>query len=379
MVIINSILKEISYKFNSWVILITATQPLIFKNEEIKPLIKRKEDYFEEFNRIRFNFDLDNKPFNEFKKEANDSIKANPDKNIMFIMNTINTSKELYDHIKENLEDNEEPKIDSNGIVNTSGSDLIFLSTNIIPKHRMNRINHIKNSKNRKIIVTTQLIEAGVDISVDIIYRDLAPLDSIIQTGGRCNRNYSQDLGEVNIINLVNEKNKSFGSFVYNNILLQSTKKIITTKKEIYEKDFINFPEKYYKELLEYGSQDESSKLFDILNKLKFSEIEYNFRILDNKNIPKIDVFVNIDKESNSIWEEFSLIAEEKGNQKRKAKFLTIKNRFYKYVISVSTKKIGRTEIHNEWLGFIDKNHLNEKYDMETGFINAKEEEPFII
>ncbi|MDR1722044.1 MAG: CRISPR-associated helicase Cas3', partial [Methanobrevibacter sp.] len=378
--VINKMLSEISNKFNIWIILMTATQPLIFKeNEEIIPLIDNKEEYFSRFNRVKFNFNFEEKSFEEFKNQAVKIINENPDKDIMFVLNTIKTSRELYEHIKDNFY-HDDFEIDYNGIVKfENNTDLIYLSTNIIPKHRLNKINHIKESKNRKIIITTQLIEAGVDISVDIIYRDLAPLDSIIQTAGRCNRNYSDVLGEVNVINLVNEKNRSFGSFVYTNRLLQPTKGAVGKRDSIDEKDFNHFGEKYYNLVLEYGSQEKSDILLDILNKLDYDKISSNFQLLDNKSIPKIDVFVNIDEESNKIWEDFTQLQDIKNSFERKNKFLKIKSKFYNYVVSINNKDFGRTVLFNDWLGFIDDYDVDSKYNIETGFIYGEDEEVFIL
>jgi CRISPR-associated endonuclease/helicase Cas3 len=67
---------------------------------------------------------------------------------------------------------------------------ICYLSTNVLPKERRKRIEDIKSSleKGKKIIViSTQLIEAGVDIDCECVYRDIGPLDSIIQVAGRCN------------------------------------------------------------------------------------------------------------------------------------------------------------------------------------------------
>ena len=78
----------------------------------------------------------------------------------MIVLNTIGSAQEIYRFIQAlPLED----------------TKTVFLSTNIIPKVRLERIDEIrKSSKNgprkRKVIVSTQLIEAGVDIDADIVY-----------------------------------------------------------------------------------------------------------------------------------------------------------------------------------------------------------------
>jgi len=89
-------------------------------------------------------------------------------------------------------------------------AQIFHLSTNMCPAHRMKILNDIQNSLDNKkpiICVSTQLIEAGVDIDFGTVIRFLAGLDSIAQAAGRCNRNgIRPNLGRVYIVN-PNEEN----------------------------------------------------------------------------------------------------------------------------------------------------------------------------
>ena len=89
------------------------------------------------------------------------------------------------------------------------GSDnyeLFHLSTSMCAVHRKEILKNIKNvlkeGKKKVLCVTTQLIEAGVDISFQNVIRSMAGLDSIAQAAGRCNRSGEFESGQVYLIKL---------------------------------------------------------------------------------------------------------------------------------------------------------------------------------
>lgn len=378
--IINLFFKKLVYEYNCWIILMTATQPYIFKENEIKSLVDNVEYYFNKFDRVNYNFNLDSQNFEDFKKEFVDKINNDSKNDYLVVLNTINSSKELYEFIKDyySVMDYDIYLDDCNGICYI-GDDiqLIYLSNNIIPKHRLEKINAIKESHRQSIVISTQLIEAGVDIDVDIIYRDLAPLDSLVQTAGRCNRSGNKEKGVVNVISLKNENGKSYSSFIYDSLLLNKTKEVLTSLNQISEKEFnLAAAKNYFKLIYNSGTQDDY--LIKIIKNLRFPEIPSNFKLIE-EDIQKVDVFVVINSEAKLLFEKYNDIINNYEGFDRNNEFLKIKNKFYQYVISVDEKKIGSTNLCNDELFYIGENDVFRKYDLDTGFKPEDDENPFII
>ena len=113
--------------------------------------------------------------FSDFINDIIIYLSANVEKDILIILNTKKHSKQCFEELRN--------------FINSEFEDIYYLSTMITPWERKFIIKLIKlKSAKRKIIVSTQLIEAGVDISVDVVFRAMAPIDAIIQASGRANR-----------------------------------------------------------------------------------------------------------------------------------------------------------------------------------------------
>ncbi len=87
---------------------------------------------------------------------------------------------------------------------NETDIPIYHLSTSMCAAHRRKVLSDIRNHLDHKehiLCISTQLIEAGVDIDFGSVIRFLAGLDSIAQAAGRCNRNGRSQLGRVHVIN----------------------------------------------------------------------------------------------------------------------------------------------------------------------------------
>ncbi|SDZ22538.1 CRISPR-associated helicase/endonuclease Cas3 [Tindallia californiensis] len=114
---------------------------------------------------------------------------------VLIIMNTKKDASLLFNEIKSM----------------TTGIPLFHLSTSMCPAHRMESLKNLRELLEigtPVICVSTQLIEAGVDVDFHVVFRALAGLDSIQQAAGRCNRHGKRSTGRVYLFELTDENLK---------------------------------------------------------------------------------------------------------------------------------------------------------------------------
>ncbi|MBO4529204.1 MAG: CRISPR-associated helicase Cas3' [Paludibacteraceae bacterium] len=185
---------------NSYAVISTATQPNFdlpdydqsiktFFDDYKKPFPLLPLTYFENelFNRYEINYGNNPIELHQLKERI-----INEDKSVLVILNTIDDTKDFYDELLD-VYDNDA---------------LILLNTHFTPDDRKIKIEVAKErlrNKERVIIISTQLIEAGVDIDFPIVYRDFTTVASVVQSAGRCNRNGKmKDKGKVVVFRLKN-------------------------------------------------------------------------------------------------------------------------------------------------------------------------------
>lgn len=362
--LIHDSLKLLCEKFNSYVVFMTATQPLIFDEAkgEIKEIAKKKEEYFRGLNRIELIPRIERAlTLDEFKALLKEDLVQKNDKDFLVVLNTISSAQDIYKFVQGLSLENTKP---------------IFLSTNIIPKVRLARIDEIRKSKDspeeRKVIVSTQLIEAGVDIDADIVYRDFAPLDSINQVAGRCNRNSAKDeKGTVSIFILKDDR-KEFYKYIYDPFLISKTLDILKPiNGPIKESEFLDLNNKYFKAVKRGMGEIDSKESLDCIAGLAFKDLSEKFKLIE-EDYPKVDVFVELDDSAEAIWKQYRDMQAEKNPLERTKKYLKIRKDLSEYTISVDEKNAHSLVNDESGFGYISRFEITNYYDDETGFMRAR-------
>ncbi|WP_347491512.1 CRISPR-associated helicase Cas3' [Desulfoscipio sp. XC116] len=361
------VLEYMINNMNVDIILVTATQPKIFTGDMNPFELVNAERYFGNMDRIAMKVNLFPRTVSEFADSIKDELQEREGKSFLFIFNTIASAKEFYKLLVEMVD---EP--------------VAFLSTGVVMKDRSLRIKDIKDKKYR-FAVSTQLVEAGVDIDFDVVYRDFAPMDSINQAAGRCNRNgQGERRGVVNIIYLVREnKKRSYAGLIYNNTSLDITKRILKGKGMISESELLGLIDLYFQQAKDMSRASESFHLLEALQNLRFNSGDNpdagvnDFRLIKQRG-NRVNIFVELDREAEEVWLEYEDIVQHcKDFYQRQGRFETIKKDFYQYVISVTVNEgmFLPPDINN--FCYVSKFQLKSYYDKNLGFDTSNYENIF--
>jgi CRISPR-associated endonuclease/helicase Cas3 len=251
---------------NSSILLCTATQPTLSQIEKYqlsidKEIIEGIDNVVDAFKRVEVVDKLveitDNDDICLFIQEI-----LPQKKNLLVILNTKRAVKDLY------------KKLVQLSLV----TPIYHLSTSMCAAHRKNILLKVKKHlelDESVICISTQLIEAGVDISFNCVIRSLAGLDSIAQAAGRCNRHGENKIQQVYV---VNNKTENLDNL-----------KEISTGREVAKgmfRDLRDNPK-------EYGGNILSRKAMEIFfkkyyNKMPVNCLNYPTKELDNKAMVEV-------------------------------------------------------------------------------------------
>ncbi len=219
----------------STVLLCTATQPPFeatgnpYRDLNIQPeqhIIQNEEALYQNLKRVDV-YD-ERKPVGWTYPEIADLAKSAllGKGSVLIIMNTRTSAMGIYREIKSrNL------------------TETYHLSTNMCPAHRFDALNRIQaklHAHESLICVSTQLIEAGINIDFGAVIRSLAGLDSIAQSAGRCNRHGLRNSpGSVWIVNPVQENLDSLKDIKIGREKAQTVLDNFKANPDVYEGDII--------------------------------------------------------------------------------------------------------------------------------------------
>ena len=229
---ISHLLRELTDMGNCRILAMSATLPGFLY--DALELVHDYTRYFKRFGRYRLV--LKHVETISLKEFADNLVQRLPEwqqekRRVLITLNTRKSARMVRDELEA-----------------AGATPLYFLSADVTPGDRLEMIDEIKRN-NPCIVVSTQCIEAGVDIDLDLVFRDFAPLDSIIQVAGRCNRNSLKDRCDVELFSITNDKMQRFSDLIYDQIHLNETRCALDGYSVIPEEEVIEVCNRYFEGL----------------------------------------------------------------------------------------------------------------------------------
>jgi CRISPR-associated endonuclease/helicase Cas3 len=175
------VLKELVSTYRASIVLCSATQPAVQWRQDFDRGLKGATEIVIDPQKLAH--DLKRTEVHVMGKLLDKDLASQLTEyeQVLCVVNTRNHARKLYQAIP-------------------SKDGLIHLSALMCPVHRSQKLDEVRQRLKNGLtccVVSTQLVEAGVDIDFPVVYRSLAGIDSIAQAAGRCNREGKLERGQV--------------------------------------------------------------------------------------------------------------------------------------------------------------------------------------
>ena len=302
----------ISQRLGTIFIFMSATMPVI-KSENFKEISNL--DYFSKQDRYVIKW-LDINGEDELLEKI---CEAASDKNTLVVVNTIKKAQELFVKLRDKF-------------------SCFCLNGYMYDDHKRATTNAVRcaidKSKvdplaNKILLISTQSIEAGVDLDFDIGFREVSPISSIIQTAGRVNRHFGEICGELYVFPEISK----FTNLIYGDLYKVSGTILGDLKqKEVRESEILEISNLYFQKI---SNQLENLYIKSEIEKLEFENINQRIKDIMNDNYKQTII---IEPEENFIKDFEAKIFEIKNSPNEK---FTIRDLFKNHIRKLSKFSIN--------------------------------------
>ncbi|KGQ22888.2 CRISPR-associated endonuclease Cas3'' [Thermus filiformis] len=321
------------------VVSMTATQPRLLEGKELAPPFP---DYP---RRVLFRWAKEG----TLEALADRLLREGPRARLL-VLNTVREAVELYRLLRGEL------------------PHLHLLTSHHIPKHRRKILSRVRQGLKEGLPVTlvaTQVVEAGVDLDFPEGYRAFAPLESLLQVGGRVNRNALGE-GTLWVLDLEGGSERR----VYGAVLPDRTRRLLEGRLEegVWDTEAYALLPEYYRLVEEGISQEEGRKLLEHLASLDYGRVELDLV----GEVPSLPIFVEWDEEASALLARLEEALALKDPRERRKVLRLLLPRLEAYTVSPllrrALKNLPPPLLGREEWRHVPREALPDFYEEEVGF-----------
>ncbi len=266
-------LRQLCANYGVTVVLCTATQPDFARRQDfeglpdIREIIPEPKRYFTDLKRVEYQLPSAGEQWTW--EQVAERVRA--EQQVLVIVNSKRDAAELFTLLESDDEGQD-------------NSTLFHLSTRLCGAHRKAVLEEVRRRLKAEEpcrLIATQVIEAGVDVDFPLVMRAIGPLDSIVQAGGRANREGKMPvLGKV-IVFVPHEDHTPKGSYSLGKDICERLLKdaVDLHDPKLYQRYFHEYYD--FPHLDHYGIQE-------LREQFNYPEVAKKFRMIDDASTPVI-------------------------------------------------------------------------------------------
>ena len=279
------LLRRASEVYDTTFVLMTATLPFLFEPAEAVELLPDHRGHFAALERVRLRcHHRTTRSLADLAEHLAERHRDRP-RSCLVVLNRRRAVARLRELLLERL----------------PGRSVWALSKDLRPIDLARRIRAVRArlaAGEPILVVSTQLVEAGVDLSFQEVHRDLGPLDCVLQAAGRCNRHDEEATAVVRLWRLSEQDgSEELWRRVYDPLLVEATVDALGSAEERREREFPELTARYFGACRARGAQ------VDVTADLAeggFERLDERFALIEER--PNQSFFVALDDRDRALW-----------------------------------------------------------------------------